>query len=137
MVKAVARRMDSLTVLVDFVREFLAAEEMSREAAFDIDLVIEELFTNLVRHSRGDGDVEVQLARAPGEIRITIRAAEPSPFDPTAAPRVNPNVPIEQRRAGGLGIHFVRQLCSVFRYEWTDGVGTTLVMMGVNGSCSS
>jgi anti-sigma regulatory factor (Ser/Thr protein kinase) len=38
---------------------------------------------------------------------------------------------MEQRRAGGLGIHFVRQLCHIFRYEWTDGVGTTLVVMGV------
>ena len=133
MVKAVTRRMESLATLVDFVREFLDAEKVSEEAAFDIDLVIEELFTNLVRHSRGSGDIEVELSRAPGEVRITIRAAEASPFDPTAAPRVNPNLPIEQRRAGGLGIHFVRQLCSVFRYEWTDGVGTTLVVMGVNG----
>lgn len=133
MVKAVARRMESLVTLVDFVREFLDAEKVSEEAAFDIDLVIEELFTNLVRHGRGSGDIEVELSRAPGEVRILIRAAEASPFDPTAAPRVNPNLPMEQRRAGGLGIHFVRQLCSVFRYEWTDGVGTTLVVMGVNG----
>jgi serine/threonine-protein kinase RsbW len=133
MVKAVARRMESLAILVEFVREFMAAEKVSEEAAFDIDLVIEELFTNLVRHARGSGEVEVELARTPGEVRIVIRAAEPSPFDPTAAPRVNPNLPMEQRRAGGLGIHFVRQLCNVFRYEWTDGVGTTLVVMGVNG----
>ncbi len=133
MVKAVARRMESLVTLVDFVREFLDAEKVSEEAAFDIDLVIEELFTNLVRHGRGSGDIEVELSRAPGEVRILIRAAEASPFDPTAAPRVNPNLPMEQRRAGGLGIHFVRQLCSVFRYEWTDGIGTTLVVMGVNG----
>ena len=132
MVKAVTRRLESLSILVDFVREFLAAESVSEEAAFDIDLVVEELFTNLVRHGRGTGDVEVELVRAEGEVRIVIRAAEPSPFDPTAAPRVNANLPMEQRRAGGLGIHFVRQLCSTFRYEWTDGVGTTLVVMGVN-----
>jgi anti-sigma regulatory factor (Ser/Thr protein kinase) len=75
--------------------------------------------------------VEVELSRASGEVSIRLRAAEPSPFDPTAAPRVNANLPMEQRRAGGLGIHFVRQLCHIFRYEWTDGVGTTLVVMGV------
>lgn len=132
MIKAVPRSMESLAILVDFVREFLRAEQLSEEVAFDIDLVLEELFTNLVRHGRGAGDIEVELARAPGEVRIVLRAAELSPFDPTAAPRVNANLPIEQRRAGGLGIHFVRQLCNTFRYEWTDGVGTTLVVMGVN-----
>ncbi|MCC6350505.1 MAG: ATP-binding protein [Candidatus Eisenbacteria bacterium] len=123
--------MDSLAELVGFVREFLAAEKMSEDAAFDVDLVLEELFTNLVRHGRGAGDVEVELSRAPGELRIRLRAAEPSPFDPTAAPRVNVHLPIEERRPGGLGIHFVRELCHIFRYEWSDGVGTTLVVMGV------
>jgi serine/threonine-protein kinase RsbW len=123
--------MESLAILVDFVREFLEDEKLSEDFAFDIDLVLEELFTNLVRHGRGEGDVEVELSRASGEVSIRLRAAEPSPFDPTAAPRVNANLPIEQRRAGGLGIHFVRQLCHIFRYEWTDGVGTTLVVMGV------
>jgi anti-sigma regulatory factor (Ser/Thr protein kinase) len=132
MLKAVPRQMESLSILVGFVREFLEAEKLSEDAAFDIDLVLEELFTNLVRHARGEGDVEVELARAPGQVRITLRATEASPFDPTAAPRVNVNIPIEQRRAGGLGIHFVHLLCSVFRYEWTEGVGTTLVVMGVN-----
>jgi serine/threonine-protein kinase RsbW len=123
--------MESLAILVDFVREFLEAEKLSEDLAFDIDLVLEELFTNLVRHGRGEGDVEVELSRNTGEVLIRLRAAEPSPFDPTAAPRVNANLPMEQRRAGGLGIHFVRQLCHIFRYEWTDGVGTTLVVMGV------
>jgi len=131
MQKAVSRRMESLAILVDFVREFLETEKLSEDLSFDIDLVLEELFTNLVRHGRGEGDVEVDLSLVDGEVLIRLRAAEPSPFDPTAAPRVNANLPMEQRRAGGLGIHFVRQLCHIFRYEWTDGVGTTLVVMGV------
>ncbi len=137
MVKAVPRRIESLAVLVGFVREFLAAEKLSEELAFDMDLVLEELFTNLVRHGRGEGDIEVELGRAPGEVSIRLRAAERSPFDPTAAPRVNVNLPLEERRAGGLGIHFIRELCHIFRYEWSDGVGTTLVVMGVNDACSN
>ena len=131
MVRRVPRRIESLAALVEFVREFLQAERLSEELAFDIDLVLEELFTNLVRHGRGGGEIEVELLRSPGEVRIQLRAAELSPFDPTAAPRVNVNLPMDERRPGGLGIHFVRELCHIFRYEWTDGVGTTLVVMGV------
>ena len=134
---AVPRKTESLAVLVDFVRDFLQAESLSKDLAFDLDLVIEELFTNLVRHARAEGDIRVRLERVPGEVHVHLRAAEPSPFDPTAVPRVNVNLPIEDRRPGGLGIHIVRELCRQFRYEWRDGVGTTLVVMGVNDSCSS
>lgn len=132
MERSVPRSLESLAQLVGFVREFLDGEQLSRELAFDIDLVIEELFTNLVRHARGDGDIRVRLTHRKGEVRIELTASEPSPFDPTAAPRVNVTLPIEQRRLGGLGIHLVRELCEEFRYEWRDGVGTTLVVMGVN-----
>ena len=131
MERAAPRKMESLAELVAFVREFVAAERLSEDVAFDIDLVIEELFTNLVRHARGGGDVVVHLERTPDSIRIQIRAAEPSPFDPTAAPRVQFDLPLAERRPGGLGIHFVRELCRQFHYEWRDGVGTTTVVMGV------
>lgn len=130
--QAVERSLSSLPHLVGLVREFLEREKLSQELAFDMDLVIEELFTNLVRHGRGGGDIEIQLTHVPGEVHVRLRAAEPSPFDPTTAPRVNVNLPVEERRAGGLGIHFVRELCREFRYEWRDGVGTTLVVVGVS-----
>lgn len=132
MEQAVPRKLESLTHLVGLVREFLEREHLSQELAFDMDLVIEELFTNLVRHARGGGEVAVLLTHVPGEVHVRLRAAEPSPFDPTTAPRVNVNLPVEERRAGGLGIHFVRELCREFRYEWRDGVGTTLVVVGVS-----
>lgn len=131
MERDVARNLESLAALVGFVREFIAAERLSEEIAFDIDLVIEELFSNLVRHARGGGGIQVQLERSPGAVRIQLRAAEASPFDPAAAPRVQVHLPLAERRAGGLGIHFVRELCKQFHYEWRDGVGTTTVVLGV------
>lgn len=131
--RSAPRRLDSLPGLVGFVREFLAQEGLPEELSFDMDLVIEELFTNLVRHARAEGDIRVRLSRGEGEVRIELVAPEPSPFDPTATPRANVNLPLDQRRPGGLGIHLVRELCQEFRYEWRDGVGTTLVVMGVNG----
>jgi serine/threonine-protein kinase RsbW len=129
--KVVGRSLDSLAVLVDMVREFLQSESLPEQVAFDIDLVLEELFTNIVRHGRGTGEIEVGLSHAPGEVHILLRTDEPSPLDPTAAPRANTDLPMEQRRPGGLGIHFVRQLSHAFRYEWNGGVGTTIVVVGV------
>lgn len=131
MLKAVPRHMDSLALLVDMVREFLGPSPEAEQMAFDLDLVIEELFTNIVRHGRGTGSVEIELSPdEPGGVRLVLRADEPVAHDPTAALEVDTNMPAEQRRAGGLGVHFVRALSREFRYEWSDGVATTTVVVG-------
>lgn len=123
--------MDSLAQLVDLVREFLGTTPESEQMAFDLDLVLEELFTNIVRHGRGTGSVEIELSPAgPGAVRLVLRADEPVAHDPTAAPEVDTNKPAEERRAGGLGVHFVRELSREFRYEWSGGVATTTVVVG-------
>lgn len=138
MLKAVPRHMDSLALLVDLVREFLGNGPGSEQMAFDLDLVIEELFMNIVLHGSGSGSVEVELAPAgSGQVRVVLRASEPVAHDPTTAPRVDSTLPAEQRRAGGLGVHLVRQLSREFRYEWSAGVATTTVVMGDRSSCSN
>ena len=35
--------------------------------------------------------------------------------------------PIEQRRRGGLGLHFVREIADRLEYDWTDRVSTITV----------
>jgi serine/threonine-protein kinase RsbW len=131
MLKAVPRQLDSLALLVELVREFLGTSPGSAQMAFDLDLVIEELFTNIVRHGRGSGSVEIELSPAtPEGVRLVLRTDEPVAHDPTATPAVDTNMPAAQRSAGGLGVHFVRELSREFRYEWSDGVATTTVVVG-------
>ncbi len=138
MLEAVPRHVDSLAVLVALVREFLGDTPGAERMAFDLDLVLEELFMNIVHHGLGTGSVEVELAPdASGGVRIVLRADEPVAHDPTAVPEVDTNMPADARRAGGLGVHFVRTLSREFRYEWSDGVATTTVVVGERPSCSN
>lgn len=138
MLKAVPRHVDSLAVLVAMVREFLEGRPGSEQLAFDLDLVLEELFMNIVHHGRGTGCVEVELSSAePERVRLVLRADEPVAHDPTMAPQAGMSMPADQRRAGGLGVHFVRSLSREFRYEWSGGVATTTVVLGASSSCSN
>ena len=120
--------MASLETLVTFVREFLAAERLPESMGFDLDLVIEELFTNLVRHGHsGRNEVDVSLDRDPPDVVLRIREFDADQFDPTMLPPVDLDRPIEERQPGGLGVHFVRVLSRTFQYDWNERVGTTTV----------
>src|SRR6267378_3076479 len=130
MLRSFRRQTSSLEGIVDYVREFLAAERLPEESAFELELVLEELFTNLVKYGRGArGDVEIAIERAGRDILLNLREFDAEPFDPTRLPEVDVRRPIEERRPGGLGIHLVRQFSRDFRYHYDDRVGTTTVEM--------
>jgi serine/threonine-protein kinase RsbW len=132
MLCSVPRQMESLELLVAFVREFLAAEGLADTRAFELDLVLEELFSNLVRHGHaGRNVVEVLLARNGADLSLTLREYDADLFDPTKAPEMDVDRPIEERPLGGLGIHLVRVLSRDFQYYWRNRVGTTTVTMRV------
>ncbi len=130
MVRPFPREMASLPALVEFVQEFLAAEGLAQSRAFELDLVIEELFTNLVKYARGErGDVDVGLARDAERVVITLREYGAELHDPTARPEIDVHRPIDERIPGGLGVHLVRRMSEDFRYEWHGGIATTTVTM--------
>lgn len=124
------RQMASLEAIVAYVREFLAREGLGEEAAYDLDLVLEELFTNMVKYGRGArGDVEIQLERGPDGVTAALHEFDAEPFDPTKLPEVDVTKTIAERRPGGLGVHFIRQLTRSFDYDYRDRVGVTRVAM--------
>lgn len=124
------RQMTSLDAIVAFVREFLAREGLNENAAYDLDLVLEELFTNLVKYGRGSrGDVEIVLDHGSQGLTAELREQDAEPFDPTTLPEVDVHRPVAERRPGGLGVHFIRQLTKSFRYDHRDRVGVISVTM--------
>ena len=105
------RELRSLEPIVGFVTEFLAAREIGAGQAHDIHLIIEELFTNMVKYSlESTEDIAVGLAWQSPVLTVRLRDFDVDPFDVTKPPPVDVNQPIEERRGGGLGLHFVKQV---------------------------
>lgn len=95
------------------IRAFLeaAATDLGADGPAIRDLVIaaNDAVANIIRHGyRGNpGPIEVVVEREPDSIVVRLRDNAPA-FDPTTYPEPDLTVPLEQRRAGGLGIHLTR-----------------------------
>ena len=132
LVRHFPRAIESLPALVAFVREFFAARGIDADRAFDVDLVLEELFTNMVRHARGGtSEIEIGLDDDGAVLTMQLRDEGVEPWDPSQAPIPEVDRPIHERRPGGLGIHFIRRLTRDLRFEHVDGTTTVTAVIEV------
>lgn len=100
-------------------QHLLRAQGIGDTAAYLVDLSLEEILTNTIRHGYTDTErheIVVCVSVADGDIELHF-VDDGREFDPTTAPPVDLEVPLEQRRGGGLGLHLVRELTEGMRYE--------------------
>jgi serine/threonine-protein kinase RsbW len=120
----VGLRMDALMAFEAELDAFLLSTEVEGSCAFVIRMVVEEVVTNLVRHTPPGEDrdsvCEVGIELDERVVTLTIDDFEPS-FDPRSAPELDTSAPLEQRRAGGMGLHLVRTMTESLTYEHLDG----------------
>ena len=103
------------------VDRFLADQAVDERTALATKLVVEELFTNLVRHDVGGLDrVAMCLERDGDRLIIRLRDFDVDRFDLSEAEPVDVHVPLARRKVGGLGLHLVRNLVDELRYDYQD-----------------
>ena len=115
------RTIGALEGLFAFVERFADAHELDEATRYAANLAVEELFTNLVRHNAG-GTRRIQLDMAVESGRLTIRLMDfdVDPVDLSGEAPPDVNLPLEQRRPGGLGMHLVRTLFDSLSYDYRD-----------------
>ena len=108
------------------ISRFCRENSLDDEAEFQLNLVLEELFVNTMRHGGCEGaqnSTRVRLQSEADGVEVVF-ADRGVPFDPTSAPPADVGAPLEDRRAGGLGIHLVREIMRDLRYrragEWNQ-----------------
>lgn len=117
-------RFGALAQVNAFLEAFCREADVGREQCLRVNLVLEELFTNTVRHGHReecDAPVWVFLARGDPGLRITYEDTAP-PFNPCAQVRAHPDdLPLEERKVGGLGVLMARELASAIDYAYLFG----------------
>jgi serine/threonine-protein kinase RsbW len=110
---------DELENLSRNVEYFCKVNGLTRKNAFELNLVIDEVFTNIVSYGFNDKKehrIKIDLGIINGELTIRVED-DGAPFDPTAAPKTDLSCPIEDRKIGGIGLHLINQIMSRVIYK--------------------
>jgi serine/threonine-protein kinase RsbW len=113
------REIDALDEVFQFLEGFVAEAAIDDRATFTINLVVEELFTNMVRHNAGGGgEIEVSIERVDDVLRLVLVDFDAEPFDPASVPAPRVAAGIGERHPGGLGLYLVHTMVDDVKYEY-------------------
>jgi len=117
-------RMDGLRALRQFLEGFCSEAALARDHCLRVNLVLEELFTNTVRHGhRGNSDAPVWVTLSAGAeaLNLTYEDTAP-PFNPYGRPPdAPPDTTVKMRKIGGLGVLLTRRLAASREYAYLYG----------------
>lgn len=129
MERKIKRDLSSLEQIATMLQEFSESHGLSEADRFSLFLAIEEIVTNIIRHQpQRDTGIRVQMNGSADRVVVTIVDPDSVFFDPTVAKDPQVNLPIEQRKPGGLGIFLTKKVMDEVRYEFHEGTGTTTLV---------
>jgi len=103
---------------------FCRENSLGEDVELDLNLALEELFANAVKHGgcQGMNDaVEIRIGLRSDGVQVEY-ADRGRPFDPGLAPPPDLSVPLRDRQPGGFGVHLIRQVMQNIEYrragEW-------------------
>ena len=105
----------------DELRRGLDALPLDARARFSVELVFEEVVSNVVRHgARPDGRtaISVEVVLQDDAVRLTF-LDDGGPFDPRQRPDPTPAPDLEHAETGGRGLMLIRSVCSGLEYSRT------------------
>ena len=116
---------NQITELKELARFF---EELSDECdlpmavSLNLNLVLEELVTNIIFYGYDDQNLhEISIKIVLDNNLINIQLEDNGKaFNPLLIPEPDINLAIEERKIGGLGIHFVRKIMDIIDYKRLD-----------------
>lgn len=115
---------ENIDVVTDFVNEHLEEYNCPTKAQMQIDVAIDELFSNIAHYAYnpevGPATVRVEVLENPLSVVITF-IDNGIPYDPLSTQEPDITLSAEERKIGGLGIYMVKKSMDDITYEYKDG----------------
>ena len=123
---------EQLELIQDFIEKLGPEWELDSELVFKLNLILEEYINNLISYGFTDRlphEITLELVKEASRLSLLI-SDDGNPFDITDFPEYQDfDKPLEERRIGGLGIHFIKTLADKIDCKSDRGVNKlTLVI---------
>lgn len=119
------RDIQSLEKIHRFIVQFVRTHRLNESVTFSIDLVVEELFVNMVKYnSETSRSILIELKKQNDRIVIVMKDYDVEPFDIRVKGESDPKSRIEERQVGGLGLPLVKRMVDDIAYDYSDRTST-------------
>ena len=118
----VDNNIDELSRIADFIEQLGGEWSFQPSLTFQLNLVLEEAFANIVSYGYDDVEVhrvEILFSYSNPELSITI-CDDGHEYDPTQRAELDITLPAEERPVGGLGIYLIRKFMDSVEYRRID-----------------
>ncbi len=113
----------SLDEVFSHLESFYSAEAIDPRTSLALSLVVEEIFTNLVKYNTASRNpIVLRIGRDGGQVHLELLDRDVDRFDPATVPQVDINAPLAERHPGGLGLHLVRAIVDHISFEYEGRV---------------
>ncbi len=113
-------KIENLAAFMEFVADCAARHGCSEERMRETELVLEEALVNVFNYAYpgSAGDVEVRyFPDKDGSTFIVEIEDSGIPFDLRSAPPPDLTTGLDDRKEGGLGVHFIKQMAEQVEYQ--------------------
>ena len=115
---AISNSISEMQKVVDFVDQFGAAHDIPASVTNDVNLCLDELLNNTISYGYDDRQshsIVVNLLLTGGLLAAEVQD-DGKPFDLRKTAPAAPSGPLQSRKVGGLGVHFVKALMDNVAY---------------------
>ena len=130
----IKNQISELEKVAQFVEEIGEELGLSMELQMNLNLVMEEMVTNVIFYAYPEGeDAEIELlAKSDGKELTFVLSDQGKEFDPTAKEDANPDINPADREIGGMGIFIVKNIMNKVTYQRLEGKNLLTMTKGID-----
>ncbi len=129
----IKNQITELEKVAQFVEEIGEELGLSMELQMNLNLVMEEMVTNVIFYAYPEGviaDIEL-LAKSDGKELTFVLSDQGKEFDPTAKEDTDLDVNPADRDLGGMGIFIVKNIMNKVTYQRLEGKNLLTMTKGI------
>ena len=129
----IKNQISELEKVAQFVEEIGEELGLSMELQMNLNLVMEEMVTNVIFYAYPEGEVaDIELlAKSDGKELTFVLSDQGKEFDPTAKEDTDLDVNPADRELGGMGIFIVKNIMNKVTYQRMEGKNLLTMTKGI------